>query len=75
MLQKFVKTLRPYSQTLVNTGLKRLKGVKTLLRPLRLLQKKEYIHYVYTLKCLLNFHFLKTFNYAVNTHLLIIPFV
>ena len=79
MSSKIVKTLRPYQKTplkpLILLGFLVLKALKTLLRPLRLFTKKEYIHYAYTLKCLLNFHFFKTFNYAVNTHLLIIPFV
>ena len=60
MSSKIVKTLRPYQKTplkpLILLGFLVLKVLKTLLRPLRLLQncykKKECIHHVRTLKCL-----------------------
>ena len=66
MSSKFVKTLRPYPKTplkpLILLGFLVLKALKTLLRPLRLLQncykivtKKECIHHVHTLKCSIQF--------------------
>ena len=62
MSSKIVKTLRPYPKTplkpLILLGFLVLKALKTLLRPLRLLQncyKKECIHHVRTLKCSIQF--------------------
>ena len=78
MSSKIVKTLRPYQKTplkpLILLGFSVLKALKTLLRPLRLLQncykkKSAYIMYA-PLNALFNFHFIKTFQYAVNAHLL-----
>ena len=81
MSSKIVKTLRPYQKTplkpLILLGFLVLKALKTLLRPLRLLQncykivtkKSAYIMYA-PLNALFNFHFIKAFQYAVNTHLL-----
>ena len=78
MSSKIVKTLRPYPKTplkpLYLLAFLVLKALKTLLRPLRLLQncyKKKSAYIMYTpLNALFNFHFIKTFQYAVNTHLL-----
>ena len=78
MSSKIVKTLRPCQKTplkpLILLGFLVLKALKTLLRPLRLLQncyKKKSAYIMYTpLNALFNFHFIKTFQYAVNTHLL-----
>ena len=78
MSSKIVKTLRPYRKTplkpLILLGFSVLKALKTLLRPLRLLQncyKKKSAYIMYTpLNALFNFHFIKTFQYAVNAHLL-----
>ena len=62
MSSKIVKTLRPCQKTplkpLILLGFSVLKALKTLLRPLRLLQncyKKECIHHVRTLKCSIQF--------------------
>ena len=78
MYSKIVKTLRPCKKTpikpLILLGFFFFFSLKTLLRPLRLLQncyKKKSAYSMYTpLNALFNFHFIKTFQYAVNAHLL-----
>ena len=69
MSSKIVKTLRPYRKTplkpLILLTFLVLKALKTLLRPLRLLQnyykkKSAYIMYA-PLNALFNFHFIKAF--------------
>ena len=78
MSSKIVKTLRPYQKIplkpLILLGFLVLKVLKTLLRPLRLLQncyKKKSAYIMYTpLNALFNFHFIKIFLFFAHLNAL-----